>query len=73
MINGIRPLDPAYRRDHLITHMLRVLADDDQITERLSTWEQDFVESISAQWSAKRALSDKQFDILERIYAEKTA
>jgi hypothetical protein len=73
VINGIQPLDPAYRRDQLITHMLAVLADDDQVTKRLSTWEQDFLESVTAQWRARQALSEKQFETLERIYAEKTA
>ena len=38
----------------------------------LSVWEEDFVESIKKLWEKKRFLSDKQEEILERIYAEKT-
>jgi hypothetical protein len=38
----------------------------------LSTWETDFVESIEIQRKSGRQLSDKQAEILERIYAEKT-
>ena len=38
----------------------------------LTKWEFDFVESISDQFEAKYWISDKQEEILERIYAEKT-
>jgi hypothetical protein len=38
----------------------------------LTTWEADFVESIVSQRERGRKLSDKQVEILERIYAEKT-
>lgn len=38
----------------------------------LTPWELQFIESISDQWDRTRHLSDKQLDILERIYAEKT-
>lgn len=38
----------------------------------LSVWEQDFIGSIEGQLAAGRSLSDKQAQILERIYAEKT-
>ncbi len=38
----------------------------------LTTWETDFVESISEQFDARGSISDKQQDTLERIYAEKT-
>jgi hypothetical protein len=38
----------------------------------LTTWELDFVESISQQLAAGRRMSEKQAEILERIYAEKT-
>jgi hypothetical protein len=39
----------------------------------LTAWELSFLESISDQFSSRQTLSDKQFAILERIYAEKTA
>lgn len=38
----------------------------------LTEWEENFIESITDQFNRKRDLSDKQFKILERIYAEKT-
>ncbi len=39
----------------------------------LTDWEENFIESISDQFTRRSYLSDKQFEILERIYAEKTA
>jgi hypothetical protein len=39
----------------------------DEITE----WEKMFVESIEGQSDSGKALSEKQMDILERIYKEK--
>lgn len=38
----------------------------------LTDWEESFVESITDQLSAGRMLSDKQAEILERIYTDKT-
>lgn len=38
----------------------------------LSPWEESFLESITDQWETKQWLSDRQLEILERIYAEKT-
>lgn len=53
-----------------IQHMLREL---EMPAKTLTKWELGFLESISEQFEARRSLSDKQFEILERIYAEKTA
>lgn len=39
----------------------------------LSKWEQDFMDSITEQFSRKGFISDRQEEILERIYAEKTS
>ncbi len=39
----------------------------------LSKWELDFMESITDQFERKQWISDKQEEILERIYAEKTS
>lgn len=39
----------------------------------LTEWEEQFLYSIRDQFNRKRSLSEKQFKILERIYAEKTA
>jgi hypothetical protein len=38
---------------------------------RLTQWERNFIENISDQWERKRWLSDKQEEILERIYVDK--
>jgi hypothetical protein len=38
----------------------------------LTKWEEDFVESIDEQLADGRSLSERQAEILERIYAEKT-
>jgi len=38
----------------------------------LTEWEENFLESISDQFDKRGTLSDKQFEILDRIYAEKT-
>lgn len=39
----------------------------------LTKWEEDFVESIADQFDSRGTISDRQEEILERIYAEKTA
>jgi hypothetical protein len=39
----------------------------------LTEWEENFLRSVSLQYQLKSDLSWKQFEILERIYAEKTA
>lgn len=38
----------------------------------LSKWEKDFMESITEQFERTHSLSEKQKEIVERIYAEKT-
>lgn len=55
----------------LIDHMLETLADESQVAKRLTAWEIDFLESVSGQWTRTRALSPKQIEVLERVYAEK--
>jgi hypothetical protein len=39
----------------------------------LTKWERDYCESLSEQMGSRGSISDRQFEILERIYAEKTA
>lgn len=41
-------------------------------TRTLTEWEENFVTSVEYQYNQKRTLTDKQFKVLERIYAEKT-
>ncbi len=40
--------------------------------KELTAWEEDFLDSLREQRGEGRHLSDRQFEILERIYAEKT-
>lgn len=41
-------------------------------SHKLSKWELDFVESLSEQLERRGTLSERQQEILERIYTEKT-
>lgn len=54
----------------MIEHFLKELENP---VKDLTPWEMNFVISITDQFNRKGTLSDKQFEILERIYAEKTA
>jgi hypothetical protein len=57
------------QRQVLIKTMLEAL---ETPYKTLTKWEEDFVESLTDQFQRKGWLSDRQFEILERIYAEKT-
>jgi len=37
----------------------------------LTDWEQGFIYSVKNQWERKGKLSDRQWEIVERIYTEK--
>lgn len=39
----------------------------------LTKWEEDFMESITEQFEERGSISDRQEEILERIYSEKTS
>ena len=43
-----------------------------EAADKLTPWETNFVESVSKQLDRTGSLSQKQEEILERIYAEKT-
>lgn len=36
--------------------------------DRLNDWESNFIESITEQWESRRSLSDKQKEVLGRIW-----
>lgn len=38
----------------------------------LTKWEDDFMESVTEQFEERGTVSDKQEEIIERIYADKT-
>jgi uncharacterized membrane-anchored protein len=40
--------------------------------DRLTEWEEEFVTSVKEQLEKKGSLSEKQVEILERIYADRT-
>ena len=44
----------------------------DEASDELTPWESKFIESIDEQLAQHRNLSEKQAEILERIYANKT-
>lgn len=52
-------------RSQMIALMLSVLINPNV---ELTKWESDFIVSINDQFTAKDTLSDKQCEILERIY-----
>jgi hypothetical protein len=55
--------------DDPIKHMLEAL---ESPSKELTKWEASFIESITDQYEQKGQLSDRQFEVLEKIYAEKT-
>lgn len=59
--------DPADRAEY-VAHMLKAL---ERPSRPLSSWELDFLGSISTQFERNGSLSEKQFAYLERVYAEK--
>lgn len=56
----------------VIEHMFETIEKED-LVKPLSDWETNFLSDIRKQFDNRGMLSDKQFEILERIYAEKTA
>lgn len=46
---------------------------NDEPSKPLTKWEEDFMVSISDQFDRSGRLSEKQAEILERIYSEKTS
>jgi hypothetical protein len=57
-------------KPEVIEHWITIIQEEGL---NLTKWEQDFVESIEEQFKARNWISDKQEEILERIYAEKTS
>lgn len=44
----------------------------DEDAVNLTKWEEDFIASIKNQFEKRGSLSEKQMEILERIYADRT-
>jgi len=54
----------------LAGHMLREL---ESPSKELTAWELGFLESLGDQLETRGSLTDKQMEVLKRIYEEKTA
>lgn len=57
-------------QQELIEEMLNKL---DTPSKELTKWEENFLESINEQYQQRGSLSERQFDVLDRIYSEKTS
>lgn len=57
------------QKKEFIQHMLTSL---EAPIRSLSKWEEDFIASITDQFNTRGTLSDRQVEILEKVYAEKT-
>jgi hypothetical protein len=57
------------QKSDLIAHMLHAL---ETPSKPLTKWEENFIGSLAEQFESRHPLSDRQFDILERLYVEKT-
>ncbi len=58
------------KQHDLARHMLESL---ESPSRELTKWEENFIESVAEQYQTKGWLSDRQLEILEKIYAEKTS
>ncbi len=56
----------------VLRHWLNSLMDPTVLSTALTNWENHFVESLCIQLSMGGVLSQKQHEILENLYAEKT-
>ncbi len=54
----------------LVTHMIEELKHP---LKTLTAWEEKFRLTVALQWGAKHWISEKQFQTLEKLYAEKTS
>ena len=61
------PNDQPHRKD-MISRMLKYLCDKEDLTAEYTSWEVQFIESIHEQFLHRGDLSNKQCEILERIY-----
>lgn len=52
----------------VIEHWIKSINEDGI---NLSKWEEDFMESITEQFERSKRVSDKQEEIIERIYTDK--
>lgn len=65
-------MDPLKRRKWGREDQDAALETVERYGVNLTAWEEEFIGSLRAQLSAGRQLSERQVEVLERIYAEKT-
>lgn len=65
-----RPRVKTEQTQELVEEWLRALQDP---ARPLTDWELGFLDSITKQFEERGKLSARQFEVLERIYASKTA
>lgn len=63
------PPADALKRKKQIQEMLEAL---ETPSKELTKWEENFLESLAEQFEKRGTLSDRQFEILDRIHTEKT-
>jgi len=63
-------MEPTKMTPEIIAHFFKEL---ESPNKKLTEWEENFIISIKDQYDHKSYLTQKQFVILEKIYAEKTA
>ena len=63
------PTKNTQERIDLIDSLLNAL---ETPLKDLTKWEENFLESVSDQFQRTRDLSDRQLEVLDRIYTEKT-
>jgi hypothetical protein len=69
--SGVPILCPPCLRNATAKHYLAMLpADGEREWSELSEWEQAFLASVRGQFAVKSAVSEKQFEILERLYVK---
>ena len=61
---------PRTDKQKLIEQMLQAL---ETPSKELTKWEENFLESLNEQYQTRGTLSDRQMEVLDRIYSEKTS
>lgn len=67
---GVPELCQECEEKRQTAHMLALLPEDgdDPERDRLTDWENNFLDSVRSQFENKGRLSDRQYIVLERIY-----
>jgi hypothetical protein len=63
------PVPNPTARQEAIQRMLEALKTP---VKELSKWEENFLESVAEQFETRHSLSERQYEILDNLYSEKT-